>query len=75
MTLLESTTLETQLRARFGTQASVNVYEISFPANASNIIYDPTMGSGESPYDSSTKGIAMESFLSLLSFTYSIWLI
>jgi len=48
--------LAAQLQLRYGAQASLNIYEITFPPGALNIAYDPTIGAGESPYDESSNG-------------------
>jgi len=48
-----------QLQARYKSQASCAIYSVQFPPGASDIIYDPTMGSGESPYPLSHDNIIM----------------
>jgi hypothetical protein len=42
--------VEAQLRSRYHSSASVTFIEISFPSNAINIEYDPTIGVGQDPY-------------------------
>jgi len=43
-----------QLTGRYQAQAACQVVEVIFPAGAQSIAYDPTMGSGVSPYDQPT---------------------
>jgi len=39
-----------QLNSRYKGQASCQIVEVVFPQNAGLIIYDPTMGNGDSPF-------------------------
>jgi len=53
LSVFGSNDIQNQLSFRYKGDAYVAIYEIQFPANSQNIAYDPTMGSGESPYDTS----------------------
>lgn len=44
-----------QLSARYGKSASCGVFVVQFPAGAKEIVYDPTMGSGEDPFEESQR--------------------
>jgi hypothetical protein len=39
-----------QLNGRYGKSASCGIFTVEFPAGAKEIVYDPTMGSGEDPF-------------------------
>lgn len=43
-----------QLSAKYGASASYNIVRVTFPAGASNIIYDPTVGAGQPMEDADT---------------------
>jgi len=40
-----------QLSSRYQGEASCQIIEVEFPAGAASITYDPTMGSGDSPFE------------------------
>jgi len=42
--------VEAQLKSRYQGSASCQIVDILFPPGASYIVYDPTMGSGQSPF-------------------------
>eukprot|EP01127_Copromyxa_protea_P000558 TRINITY_DN10473_c0_g1_i1.p1 TRINITY_DN10473_c0_g1~~TRINITY_DN10473_c0_g1_i1.p1 ORF type:complete len:371 (-),score=83.35 TRINITY_DN10473_c0_g1_i1:44-1156(-) len=41
----------TQLTGRYGKTASCGIFTVEFPAGAKEIVYDPSMGSGENPFE------------------------
>lgn len=46
----ESAEVVAQLTGRYSVSASCEIVDVDFPVGAQLIVYDPTMGSGESPY-------------------------
>ena len=46
----ESAEVVAQLTGRYSLSASCEIVDVDFPAGSQVIVYDPTMGSGESPY-------------------------
>lgn len=49
----ENSNVVAQLRGRYAAGATCQIIEISFPAGAAHIVYDPTMGAGQSPFSPS----------------------
>lgn len=46
-----------QLTQRYGKHASCGLFTVTFPAGAKEIVYDPTMGSGEDPFSDENTGM------------------
>jgi hypothetical protein len=40
-----------QLNSKYASEAACEIIEIEFPPGATSIVYDPTMGSGDSPFE------------------------
>jgi len=51
-TYFDDDDIQTQLSAAYTGEASVNVITVTFPAGASDIVYDPQVGVGQKPQNS-----------------------
>jgi len=62
-TEVDNNNFKSQLQGRYSNEWSFNIVKVTFPPGADNIVYDPSMGNGNSAFDSSAPVVLSSSFV------------